>query len=883
MGDSKTFEQDDAKKKSLDLEKMINEAKKEPKASNDDPFVKMTIDELVRKLKETVTTDKVFWKVCHSLSTIEHLEHNVAKIKEGKVPFNGVCAMMQYSSHDDVFTTLFENVVIEGYHGKNLNYQYFRRFDNLKFAGNGPLKNRCDVCTDKTPGCVYRINAYIKYICITNNLDIKEVYKRLQEEMYVEIKPYDCPENIPNIRKDDYEFLDFFSVLAATVMIKQGWIEYSEANGTATYSFVDVIAHERTSNIDNIYNFYRSGNSVISIPVSHLRDYAQEKRVGINTKYLLHPDHVAAYILHLAKILSCDPVQLGLYIGKLFNEGRIKTFDYFKIEEGRQRLRRIPMNKEDAALAEKMFNYVINRFFNSQIPYLPLNMVLYSDDEKETKELLEIFRWITFFYSYFSNVDYKTYVEEISLADYSLEGVIKIIERLEFHSKIPEDSNLIDAGVILHVKDFHLLPEIENKPGEALVKITRLQNALERQRHKLAFVISGEKSKLKSVLEGYTEFYNTVVDKHLTLGDMTDNQIVYEIMNKLELTFKFEEGFEHALKEYVYIAYKKSQLKSKSFIDKVVKDIVFIHYDEDIDDKLLKVSDIPKIEGTKSEKDIWRDINNLEGLDIVKEEMRKLQTLLSFRRKTMGKGINIAERPNLHMVFEGNPGTGKTTVARILGDLLYNFGYLRENKIIEVSPKDLVAQWVGQTAPKTAAVCQSAYGGILFIDEAYELTVDGSGGAQEGFRSEAVTELVKQMEDNRDKLVIIFAGYTNEMQKMLDSNAGLASRIGTILEFQDYSEDELLEMYKKLVRGAGMAMTEDAQKKVYRKIKEAKECEDFGNGRFVRNLYEKTITQHAYNTIDDDDDKILSTITEADIPDMVESSKAASKYHIGFI
>jgi AAA+ superfamily predicted ATPase len=219
---------------------------------------------------------------------------------------------------------------------------------------------------------------------------------------------------------------------------------------------------------------------------------------------------------------------------------------------------------------------------------------------------------------------------------------------------------------------------------------------------------------------------------------------------------------------------------------------------------------------------------------------------------------------NLHMVFLGNPGTGKTTVARIIVDILYHLKYIKQNKLIEVSSKDLVAEYVGQTAPKTMAVIERARGGVLFIDEAYALASKDN---QNSYNAEAIATLIKAMEDYRDELVVIFAGYTKEMQDFLDSNSGIVSRVGYTMEFDDYTEDELVEIFKGMVKKAGFSIEEDAILRLREIIKENIGTKNFGNARFVRNVYEKSIIKHAANTKDKKHKKILTTITKEDISD----------------
>ena len=172
-----------------------------------------------------------------------------------------------------------------------------------------------------------------------------------------------------------------------------------------------------------------------------------------------------------------------------------------------------------------------------------------------------------------------------------------------------------------------------------------------------------------------------------------------------------------------------------------------------------------------------------------------------------------------------------------------------------------MAEYVGQTATKVMNVVEKAMGGVLFIDEAYALasTNDSS------YNDEAIATLIKAMEDNRDNLVVIFAGYTKEMQKFLDSNSGIVSRIGYTFEFDDYTEDELVEIFKGMVTKAGFVANDDAILKLRDIIREYKDTKNFGNARFVRNVYEKTIIKHASNTKNKKRRDILKTITKDDI------------------
>ena len=194
---------------------------------------------------------------------------------------------------------------------------------------------------------------------------------------------------------------------------------------------------------------------------------------------------------------------------------------------------------------------------------------------------------------------------------------------------------------------------------------------------------------------------------------------------------------------------------------------------------------------------------------------------------------------SLHMVFTGNPGTGKTTIARLVAKYLKAIGALKGGQLVEVSRADLVGRYTGHTAPLTNSVIESALGGVLFIDEAYSLYR----GEQDSFGLEAIDTLVKGMEDHRDELVVILAGYTKEMEQFLTANSGLASRFPNQIEFPDYTADELLQITNVLARNKGYQLAEGCTEPLrdyYARQQEA-DSRTAGNGRLARNTLEKAI------------------------------------------
>ena len=276
----------------------------------------------------------------------------------------------------------------------------------------------------------------------------------------------------------------------------------------------------------------------------------------------------------------------------------------------------------------------------------------------------------------------------------------------------------------------------------------------------------------------------------------------------------------------------------------------------------LQIEEEPKKED-KNIEDSLNKLNELVGLDNVKKEVYKLVEYLKYIEKTK-KYLNLQD-PNLHMVFTGNPGTGKTTVARIIGEILYKLGYAKNNKFIEITPKDLIAGYVGQTAIKTAKVLEQNKGGVIFIDEAYVF----ASRAQE-FADEALAEVLKELE--KKETIFIFAGYKEEMQNFIEMNSGLTSRIGYYLDYKDYSKEELYQIFETKVTNMGFIIDDKLKDIVINKIEIAKNNKNFGNGRYIDKLIDKLILEHSVNTKNNKRKDKLITLTDKDFTEDLEET-----------
>jgi AAA+ superfamily predicted ATPase len=374
----------------------------------------------------------------------------------------------------------------------------------------------------------------------------------------------------------------------------------------------------------------------------------------------------------------------------------------------------------------------------------------------------------------------------------------------------------------------------------------------------------------KNIAESLVEVSNTNNPISITINSKLNHQDLNNPQQKLTLPLALKVINHPLFDEYVTLLNHFANIISKANNtvskeeEETLKEIYQITHNPlpTEENKSVKVSPVSENETLT---DVLNELESLIGLNAVKQEVKTLINYIKVQKEREKVGLKSSDI-SYHCVFTGSPGTGKTTVARIVAKIYMHLGILKKGHLVETDRSGLIAEYTGQTAVKVNNIVDSALNGVLFIDEAYSLI----GQNKDDFGREAVATLIKRMEDDRDKLIVILAGYTQEMKAFIDSNPGLESRFNRYIQFPDYSAVELTQIFKLNCNKLDYKLTDDADKRLLQVMTTAFASRDksFGNGRFARNLFEKTIENQANRiaALTSLTKEILTSIEVEDLP-----------------
>ena len=447
----------------------------------------------------------------------------------------------------------------------------------------------------------------------------------------------------------------------------------------------------------------------------------------------------------------------------------------------------------------------------------------------------------------------------------------------------PKTGKIVKSAIdgVLVIDEANTIMTSKGNADFPLEAVTTLCDNIDRYKGRLVVILAGETKEMSSFMSKYSSLAARV-GFEIGFDDFRLEELMEIFNRKLkEKEYIIEEGALKRVSKNIERAKIARNFSNAIYVDHLFEKLILAHSCSDPSDEDLKkitIQDVEKVENAnidrdKSIDDILKELNSLIGLNDIKKVIDGFVSVLEFNKK-----LNRKTDFNMHMIFKGNAGTGKTTVARLIANIYYSLGYINKNKVVEVQSQDLIAEWLGQTGPKTQAVIESALDGVLFIDEAYSLMEHR--GSNASYTAEAIATLLKAMEDYKGRLIVIFAGYTEEMMQFRDLNPGLKSRIGFELTFTDYTVEELVKIFEKKIHDQELEVDSKALKKVSKILEEAKKIENFGNGRFVDNMVQKVIIEHAKRLKEENNLDVLRLITEEDISSEIRPERSKNK--IGF-
>ena len=710
------------------------------------------------------------------------------------------------------------------------------------------LKAKCSYCNIDSNSCPFKLVSYIKKCIADNNFDAKRVFNMLVDKHNIEYSKDQyfseyVEQAITELVKNNMD------LVATGMLIESDSVTIEkEENGKLYYRYIDFNVRNN-SFFNNLNDYYKDNQGLWG------EFNLSEIRFKESGSYLFEksPIELAVYIKYLCQKNNLNPMDI---LDKILNKRNFKESE-FRVAYYNQYVHAVRelecTNKEKDEIIS-ILTYIRNYYFNEDLPYIHFNIALYTKNTIISDKVVNIINRYVRTFNYITN-----------------KGTIWVDAEMIVKRTKDSTDMIMQIDKIYNENDVVVFENFDKVKTLNEYRVDALFTAIEKfhnKNKKSITIIVGNENIIKEVMQKHQDIYNNIINKNIYLGGFEASAIKNRIEKRLEGIMKFDEEFSAKLEKYIENTYHSDSVDEYTYIDNLYNLIVFNKFKDLSVVPFFGKEDAPREANTREVDEILNDLNGLVGLAEVKENVREILKYLDYSKKIDTEGF-----VNLNMIFKGNSGTGKTTVARLLAELYYKLGFIKENKIIEVTSKDLIGSHLGETAPKTQAVIDSALGGVLFIDEAYSIMAS-KGGSASNYPAECIATICKAMETYKDNLVIILAGYTKEMNDFINANQGLMSRIGYELEFPDFSKAELMQIFEDEVKGNEFTLEDGVWQKVEKIVAKNKLGRNFGNARFVTNLFDRLVLTHAANYQDEDK---LKVITNRDVEIYNETKKDKSR------
>ena len=736
-----------------------------------------------------------------------------------------LCAK-KFDDSNDMFEKIF--LSFAGYPLRDYKNTWRLNLNNL----DADLRQRCSYCNANIKVCPFKLVTYIKKCIADNKFDTKTIFAMLTNHDIPEYSKDEITIDMV-VRSIDEKVKNTIDLVGAEMILNSGVLKIDrEEYGNLYFRHVDFNV-KNNSLFNNLNEFYND-----NIGIEGMINLS-ELNFSENYSYIFNqsPFEIAAFVKYQCSRNNLDErtVIKALLDKRKFRETELRIAYYNQYVHLVEELECSEKEKEEII---SILTYVRNYYYNEDLPYIHFNIGLYTKNNIIADKVINLLNRYVRTFNYITNKG-TLWVDTEMLVKRTKDSTDMIMQ-------VDKIYNENDTVIFENIEKIKMLNEYR---VDAL--LTSIEKFHSRNKRSMTIFVESE-SAFKDITIKHPAIESTIVNRKIHIDGFDADKIKEKIIRRLENVMQIDDAFKGELDRYIKATYRPNVISETTYLDNLYNKIIFDKF------KTLNVTnafigeDAPREENTREVDEILKDINGLVGLADVKDNVKELLKYLEYSKKIDTEGF-----ANLNMIFKGNSGTGKTTIARLFAELYYKLGFISQNKITEVTSKDLIGTHLGETAPKTQAVIDTALDGVLFIDEAYTIMASKGGGTS-NYPAECMATICKAMETYKNRLVVIFAGYTKEMNDFINANQGLMSRIGYELEFPDFSKSELMQIFYDEVNGNGFTLEDGVSAKIEKIVSKNKVGRNFGNARFVKNLFDRLVMTHAANYTEEYQLKVIT-------------------------